>query len=133
VGDVAEHRGEISGLWPAAVAQAEVAAANATGDARVYEGAVPVTALKVAGVDLMSIGRFEPTSDDEIVIALEDTESHRYRKLVITQGKIVGAILLGYPLDAPAVTAAIKQGVDVSGCIETLRAGNWSVLGGMAQ
>jgi NAD(P)H-nitrite reductase large subunit len=133
VGDVAEHRGEISGLWPAAVAQAEVAAANATGDARMYEGAIPMTALKVAGVDLMSIGRFEPTSDDEIVIALEDTESHRYRKLVIAQGKIVGAILLGYPLDTPAVTAAIKQGIDVSGCMETLRAGNWSVLGGMAQ
>jgi NAD(P)H-nitrite reductase large subunit len=133
VGDVAEHRGEISGLWPAAVAQAEVAAANATGDARVYEGAVPVTALKVAGVDLTSIGRFDPTSDDEIVIALQDTELHRYRKLVIRQGKIVGAILLGYPLDAPAITAAIKQGVDVSGCTETLRDGNWSVLGGMAQ
>ena len=128
VGDVAEHRGEVQGLWPIAVSQAEVAAINALGGERVYQGSVPVTMLKVVGVDLTSIGRFEPSSPDEIVIALEDRVEQRYRKLVIAEGKIVGTILLGYPVDVPAVTAVIKEQRDVTRHIPALQAGNWDVL-----
>ena len=60
-GDVAEHRGRVHGLWPAAVEQAEVAAEQR---ARRRQGlraaSVPVTILKVVGIELTSIGRFEP-------------------------------------------------------------------------
>jgi NAD(P)H-nitrite reductase large subunit len=133
VGDVAEHQGQIYGLWPSAVEQGEVAAINAVGGDKVYEGTVPVTILKVVGIELASMGRFEPESEDEAVIALEDIEEHRYRKLVISHSKISGAILLGYPLDAPAVTAAIKQQVDVTPCLEALRAGDWSALSKLVQ
>jgi len=128
-GDAAEHRGQIYGLWPAAVEQAEVAAINAVGGDKVYKGTPPVTILKVVGVDLTSIGRIEPEGDGEMVIALEDIQAHHYRKLVISHGAIVGAILLGYPLDAPAVTAAIKRRVDVTRCLDVLRAGEWDSLG----
>ena len=127
-GDLAEHRGQIYGLWPAAVEQAEIAAINTVGGDKAYEGTVPVTILKGIGIDLMSIGRLEPGSQDEIVIALEDMQEHRYRKLVISQGKIVGALLLGYPLEASAVTDAIKQQTDVRPCLDALRAGDWNSL-----
>ena len=128
VGDVAEHRGEVQGLWPVAASQAEIAAVNALGGERVYEGSVPVTLLKVVGVELASIGRFEASSPDESVLALEDPAEQRYRKLVIAGGAIVGAILLGYPRDVAAVTAAIKERRDVTRHIEALQAGNWDVL-----
>lgn len=128
IGDVAEHHGEVHGLWPVAVSKAEVAAINAVGGERVYGGSVPVTMLKVVGVELTPIGRFEPSSPDEIVIALEDHDEQRYRKLVIAEGRIVGAILLGYPHDVPAVTAAIKEQRDVTRHIPALQAGAWSVL-----
>jgi nitrite reductase (NADH) large subunit len=128
VGDVAEHRGEVHGLWPIAVNQAEVAAINALGGGRVYQGSVAVMMLKVVDVELTSIGRFEASSPDEIVIALGDRAEQHYRKRVIDGGKIVGAILLGYPLEAPAVTAAVKEQRDVMRHIPTLRAGNWDVL-----
>ena len=59
-GDVAEHRGRVHGLWPAAVEQAEVAACGALGEEKAYRGTVPVTILKVVGIELTSIGRFEP-------------------------------------------------------------------------
>ena len=137
VGDLAEHRGQIAGLWPPTVEQAEVAAINAVGGNAVYKGTMPVAILKGVGIDLTSVGRYEPESDDEIVIALEDiveeTEERRYRKLVISQGKIVGAILLGYPILAPTVTAAIKQQVDVMHFIDALRGGDWNVLSNLVQ
>jgi nitrite reductase (NADH) large subunit len=130
-GDVAECQGSVLGLWPAAAEQAQVAAANALGDRTSYEPAPPATMLKVVGVELTSIGRSDPRSPEEIAIALEEPADHRYRKLVIANGRIAGAILFGYPLLAPVVTNAMKQNVDVSGCLATLWAGDWDVLGSL--
>jgi nitrite reductase (NADH) large subunit len=48
-GDVAEHRGRVHGLWPAAVEQAEVAACSALGEEKDYVGTVPVTILRSSG------------------------------------------------------------------------------------
>ncbi len=128
VGDVAEYRGKVHGLWPVAVDQAQVAAINAVGGDKAYAEVIPTTMLKVAGVDLTSIGRIECESPDELVIALEDAPAYRYRKLVIAEGKIIGAILLGYPEDAPAVLEAIREAKVVRSIIPALKAGNWTVL-----
>jgi NAD(P)H-nitrite reductase large subunit len=132
-GDLAEHAGQIYGLWPTAVEQAEVAATNAIGATGHYSGTVPVTILKVVGVDVTSVGQFEAAHPDDLVIALEDPAESRYRKLVIADGKIVGAILLGYPQDASPVTAAIKQGRDVRALLPELQGGNWAILAALGQ
>jgi NADPH-dependent 2,4-dienoyl-CoA reductase/sulfur reductase-like enzyme/ferredoxin len=127
-GDIAEHRGQVYGLWPAAVEQGEVAGTNAVGGNALYRGTVPVTILKVVGIDLTSVGRVEPQSPEDTVIALEDVGGQRYRKLLISRGRVVGAILLGWPLDAPLVTAAVKQQVNITPVVESLKGGDWSVL-----
>jgi nitrite reductase (NADH) large subunit len=127
-GDLAERDGLVSGLWPAAVDQAQVAAANAVGGDEIYAGTVPVTMLKVTGVELTSVGRFEPVGPEEEVIALEDVAESRYRKLVVSDGRVVGAILLGYAVEAPAVVRAVKEGTDVTPSLDQLRAGDWSLF-----
>jgi nitrite reductase (NADH) large subunit len=127
-GDVAEAAGTIAGLWPTAVEQAQIAAANAVGADEIYGGTLPVTMLKVRGVELTSVGRFEPEGPGDEVIALEDAAEARYRKLVIHDGGLVGAILLGYPLEAAGVVRAVKDGRDVTPWLEQLRAGDWSAL-----
>jgi hypothetical protein len=111
-----------------AVEQAKVAAINALGGHVVYDEVVPVTMLKVAGVDVTSMGRFERRSDDEIEITQENVEGHGYRKLVIADGKLMGAILVGDPANAQAVAAAVKARREVKDHIDELQAGNWSVL-----
>src|SRR4051794_23804536 len=129
-GDVAEFDRSVLGLWPTAVEQAEVAAENALGGDRGYAGSVPVTILKVVGIELTSIGRFEPAAHDEEVITLEDETHQRYRKLVIdADGRIAGAILLGYSREVAAVRTAITRGWDVRGQLDLLRAGRWDALG----
>jgi NADPH-dependent 2,4-dienoyl-CoA reductase/sulfur reductase-like enzyme/ferredoxin len=128
-GDVAEFDSAVLGLWPTAVEQAEVAAENALGGDRAYAGSVPVTILKVVGIELTSIGRFEPEGAHEEVIALEDSSGQRYRKLVIdADGRIAGAILLGYSREVAPVRTAISRGWDVRGKLDALRAGRWDVL-----
>jgi nitrite reductase (NADH) large subunit len=127
-GDLAECDGLVSGLWPAAVEQAQVAAANVAGGDEIYSGTVPVTMLKVTGVELTSVGRFEPVGPEEEVITLEDVAESRYRKLVVSDGRVVGAILLGYGVEAPAVVRAVKDGTDVTPWLDRLRAGDWSLF-----
>ena len=112
-GDVAEFEGQVPGLWPVAVAQAEIAADNAVGGTKLYDPVVPVTILKVVGIELTSIGRFEAAGPGEEEIALEDA-SGRYRKLVVADGRIVGAILLGFSKEVAAVRTAITRGFDVT-------------------
>ena len=105
-GDLAEWRGSILGLWPVAVEQAEVAAENAVGGSRAYAGTLPVTMLKVVGVELLSIGAID--GPRELVEA--DPESLRYRKLVLDDdGRAIGGILLGHPEHVQAVTAAVRE------------------------
>jgi NADPH-dependent 2,4-dienoyl-CoA reductase/sulfur reductase-like enzyme len=127
-GDVTEHRGQVYGPWPAPIEQAHIAAMNAMGGNLQYRGAIPFISLNVVGLEVTSIGRIEPRSEDEIVITHHDSQKHWYRKLIIERGNIVGAILLGHPLDVSKVRSAIKQQVDVRACMDELRAGKWGTL-----
>ena len=134
-GDVAEYDGKLYGLWPVAVSQAEVAAANAVAENGVavatYVETAPVTMLKVVGIDITSIGRID-VEEGDTVIALEERAHHHYRKLIIRDGRIAGAILLGYPLEAPGVAAAVKQKLDVTPLLDDLRRGDWDELAALA-
>ena len=47
---------------------------------------------------------------------------------MLRDGAIVGAILFGYPLEAPGVAAAMKARRDLSAQLDALRAGDWSVF-----
>ena len=90
-----------------------MAADVAVGGTKLYDPVVPVTILKVVGIELTSIGRFEAAGSHEEEIALEDA-SGRYRKLVVADGRIVGAILLGFSKEVAAVRTAITRGFDVT-------------------
>lgn len=127
-GDAAEWRGapgQVPGLWAVAVEQGRVAALNALGGDAVYAPKPVPVALKVAGVDLTSIGRFEVAEGDEAIV-IED--GGRYRKLLLHDGRVAGALLLGHPELADAVIAAVDAGRDVSDRRDALAAGDWSGL-----
>ncbi len=128
VGDVAQHRHRVLGLWPASVEQARVAAENVAGGERAYEGTVPVTILKVVGIDLLSCGRFEAEHDDEELIVHEDGERNAYIKLLVSDRRLAGAILLGHPRAGSAVSDAVASRRDVGDVLYRLRAGDLGCL-----
>ena len=80
------------------------------GATRAFHGAVPATTLKVAGIDLFCAGSAaEPDPLAEEVIVL-DSRRERYRKLVLRDGALAGATLLGDVGDARRLRALIASG-----------------------
>lgn len=127
-GDVVELDGEVAGLWPPSARQGEVAAVNAVGGDATFKPSPVTTLLKVSGIEVASIGRVQAGRPGDVVVALEDEDDASYRKLVLHDGRVVGAILVGHPLELPAVQQAVADGRDLSGALDRLQAGDWSTL-----
>jgi NADPH-dependent 2,4-dienoyl-CoA reductase/sulfur reductase-like enzyme/ferredoxin len=128
-GDAAEIDGKVMGLWPVAVEQAEIAACNALGESRTYTEPVLSTQLKVVGADLVSVGQYN-AGPDEHSVTEEDVGSHRYRKLVMRDGVLVGAILIGWPELIEPVSKAVKARKSVKDVEAQLKAGDWTFFSG---
>lgn len=126
-GDVAEYQGRVPGLWAVSVEQATVAALALLGRPRPYVEPVPATILKVVGAEVFSAGRFEAREGDEAIVE-ENSASYLYRKIVISDGKIAGTILLGYPHLVEAMGRAVKTNVEARPFVDRLRAGDWRLF-----
>ena len=128
-GDVAEHDGLVLGLWPIGAKQGETAAVNALGGDTRLTAEIPATILKGVELELSSVGRLEPEPTDEIIVS-EDASVPSYRRLVVSRGVLVGAIVLGHhPDELAAATAAVKKRVLLDDDeLGQLRAGNWRAL-----
>jgi nitrite reductase (NADH) large subunit len=112
-GDLIEHRGRFYGIWPAAMAQGAVAGAAMAGQTAKYEGTLPSNVLKVVGIDLVAAGDID--ADEKLTAAVHtDAAKKAYRKLVIQDNLLVGAILLGDIRGSAEIQAAIKKKLDIS-------------------
>jgi ferredoxin-nitrate reductase len=109
VGECVQHRGVVYGLWAPLLEQAKVAGAALAGVPAAFRGVTPATTLKVAGVDLFCGGRAVAGRGDEEVLAL-DSRRGRYRRLVLQEGRLVGAVLLGDLRDARALRELLATG-----------------------
>ena len=97
VGECTEHRGQVYGLVAPGLEQASVAAHAMLGKKASYKGSISAANLKVVGKKVFSIGRVteETITNIDHVIEYDDVESGKYRKLVLRQHKLVGAIAIG--------------------------------------
>jgi len=115
VGDVAEFNGRVWGIIPTALAQAQVAAAQISGEKDVvYKDIVPSTTLKVTGIDLTSMGEVNPKGDGFHELRHTDAAAGVYKKLVIRDGRVVGAIVLGDRSNVRAISQLIERKIDVA-------------------
>lgn len=116
IGECAEHRGVCYGLLEPANEQAQVLATRLAGrDAR-YCGSVNATNLKVSGIQVFSAGDFLGVRGTESIV-LADPGLGLYRKLVIADGCLAGAVLYGDTTDAAWYLELIRAGAP----IETFR------------
>src|SRR5690242_1145130 len=99
LGECAEHRGVCYGLVEPAYEQARVLARHLAGRSASYAGSVVATNLKVSGVSVFSAGDFLGTDGSEAIM-LSDIRRGTYKKLVIADGRLVGAVLIGDTADA---------------------------------
>ncbi|WP_199580931.1 FAD-dependent oxidoreductase [Bradyrhizobium sp. MOS003] len=99
LGECAEHRGTCYGLVEPAYEQARVLARHLAGKPAAYPGSVVSTNLKVSGVSVFSAGDFMGGEGSESLV-LTDRRRGTYKKLVIADGRLTGAVLIGDTVDA---------------------------------
>ncbi len=112
-GDVAEHRGKIYGIIPAAFEQARVAAYNMLGQDKLYGGTVPFNTLKVAGLYLTSVGEIDAQGEGYESLVRSDPEAGLYKKVVLREGRLVGAIWMGTKRGASELSRLVALRRDV--------------------
>ena len=120
VGECVQHRGSCYGLVAPLFEQAKVAANHLVemGIAR-YEGSVTSTKLKVTGIDLFSAGEFNEGEGDETLV-LQDPSQGVYKKLVIRDNKVKGAVLYGDTMDGTWYFTLLREGTDISAFRSTI-------------
>ncbi|MCG6866871.1 MAG: nitrite reductase large subunit NirB, partial [Thiogranum sp.] len=120
VGECVQHRGQTYGLVAPLFEQAKVCANHLAhiGIAR-YEGSVTSTKLKVTGIDLFSAGDFvgDDTTEDLI---LQDPGRGVYKKVVLKDNRIKGAVMYGDTIDGTWYFELMRDNTDVSGFRDNL-------------
>jgi nitrite reductase (NADH) large subunit len=133
VGDVVAHDGRRYGLWPACVEQAQVAAANMVGGESSFRLTAQPARLKVPGIDLLSIGVVDALPGEARTVVVSAYGTRRYRKLVLEEGRLTGAIVLGSPELFDDVTRAVEGSVDLGSELDELEQGKWQALSRLAE
>jgi nitrite reductase (NADH) large subunit len=97
VGECVQHRGETYGLVAPLWDQARVLADHITGrdPHAAYHGSRVATKLKVAGVDVAAMGLKEPERDDDETLVFAEPRKGVYKRVIIRDGRLVGATLVG--------------------------------------
>ncbi|MFL5184916.1 MAG: nitrite reductase large subunit NirB [Microvirga sp.] len=129
VGECVEHRGLCYGLVAPLYEMAKVVAAQLAGDeAAAYTGSVTATKLKVTGIDLFSAGDFGEAKDRQDIV-LRDAARGVYKRLVLKENRIVGAVLYGETGDGSWFFDLLRKETDVTELRDTLIFGQ-SYVGG---
>jgi len=119
-GDVVQHRGRVYGIIPATFEMARIAAANVLDQQKQYGGTIPSNSLKVVGINLTSIGLVNPEEAGYQELRKEIREEGIYKKLVIKDGLIVGAIWMGTKEGVGEIGHLISAKKDVTKWIDSI-------------
>jgi nitrite reductase (NADH) large subunit len=119
VGECAEHREIVYGLVAPLYEQGRILAARiCSQDSSPYQGSITGTQLKVAGVDLYSAGEiFEDETTQSIKI--HNDFDGVYKKILIRNNRIVGAVLYGDTNDSTKLFRMLSKNEDISGMTST--------------
>ena len=121
VGECVEHRGQVFGLVAPLWDQAKVCAARLAGDETVmFASQALSTSLKITGVDVFSAGALMAADEDDDEITLRDDSRGLYKKIVLRDSKLVGAVLYGEVADGQWYLQLMRDKEDVSGLRERL-------------
>ena len=119
VGECIEHNGQLFGLVAPLYDQAKIVAKTLLGDEAAFAPKEVSTKLKVTGCDLFSAGDFAEGDNREDIV-FRDPARGVYRRLVIEDNRLVGAVFYGDTNDSNWFFSLIKDGDDISDMRDTL-------------
>jgi len=125
VGECVQHRNNCYGLVAPLFEQAKVAANHLAqvGSMR-YVGSLTSTKLKVTGIDLFSAGEFNEQEGDDVLqmqeLQMQDVASGVYKKLVIKDNVIKGAVMFGDTMDGTWYFSLMRDGTNIADFRKTI-------------
>jgi nitrite reductase (NADH) large subunit len=120
VGECVEVGGMVYGLVAPLYQMARVAAAHLAGPSEdAFKHAETPTKLKVTGCDLYSVGDFAEGPDREDIV-LRDANRGTYKRVILQDNKVIGAVLYGEVADGAWYNELLKSGEDIDEMRETL-------------
>ncbi len=123
IGECIEHRGLTYGLVAPLFEMAKVCANHlAEFGIGIYKGSITSTKLKVTGIDLFSAGDFmgDETTED---IVVRDASRGVYKKIVIKDEKIIGAVLYGDTIDGAWYFQLMRESTNITDIRDALMFG----------
>tara|TARA_R110000782_G_scaffold78276_5_gene155187 strand:+ start:71529 stop:73952 length:2424 start_codon:yes stop_codon:yes gene_type:complete len=131
VGECVEHDGNVYGLvaplWDMCRSLADGLVAQPSG----YRGSVTSTKLKVSGIDVFSAGDFSGGEGCEDIV-LRDATRGIYKRVIVKEDRIVGAVLYGDTADGNWYFDLLRKAEDVSDIRDALIFGQAFASGGGA-
>ena len=120
-GDVAEgedlilNKKSVIAIWPVAARMGKIAGYNMVGEGKKYDGMFIMNSIEFFGIPTISFGITNPPLNENYeIIEKIDYEKNFYRKIVIKENKIIGAIYLGKIERVGIISGLIKNKIDVS-------------------
>ncbi|WP_338445498.1 nitrite reductase large subunit NirB [Pelagerythrobacter marensis] len=129
VGECVQHRGTCYGLVAPLWEMCRALADHLTGASTGYAGSVTSTKLKVSGIDVFSAGDFSGGEDCEDIV-MRDGARGVYKRVVLKDNKLIGAVLYGDTADGSWYFDLLRKEEDVSDIREGLIFGQAFASGG---
>ena len=114
----------INALWPNAVDQGKIAGANIVGENLKYDGSMGMNSVEFFDLPMISMGITRPREEGCVEIAKKG--DNVYKKLVLKDNLLVGAILVGKVANSGVYLDLIKKRIDVSSVVDELLNPNFS-------
>jgi len=101
-------------IWPASAKQGKIAGLNMAGIGKGYEGSFPMNSVELCGIPTVSIGESYPEGENYQILEYYDPEKSIYKKIVVKNNKIIGAIFIGDIERAGIYTGIIRDKIDIT-------------------
>ncbi|ACM22450.1 NAD(P)/FAD-dependent oxidoreductase [Thermotoga neapolitana] len=124
--DLIDGQRKTIAIWPVAVAQGRVAGYNMAGGNVRYPGGIPMNSVELAGIPTISVGHTNVEGDEYEILTYE--EGNTYKKMVIKDNKLIGAVLVNDIDRAGIYTGLILQKMDVSSFKDKLLDENFGLV-----
>ncbi len=118
-------RSTVNAVWPAAYEQGRIAGFNMAGVERKYDGSVRLNAAEFFGVPFISMGIVKPREEGYETHSRMLKEKSLYWKLVFSENRLVGAVLMGKVNEAGVLGNLMRKRVDISAIKAELLAGRY--------
>ena len=115
VGDNIEYQGQVWGIIPACIEQSKIVAASVVGKLKQeYSSTIPKNTLKIVGIDLTTVGIFDPKDIQQIgpgweILKKVDKKRRFYKKVVLEGNTLKGAIIMGDKKSIPYINKNIEK------------------------